>query len=204
MYTRMPQFGEPNLRHLPDLLSRLDSLKRVDFLLPKPESNNPKEQSREKEMRAGWRELVGDRALNCIACHSFDGQASNQRGIDLMVMTQRLQPGWYYQYMINLSAFRPRTVMPTSWPDGKAVFTTSDRCVPVTKMGCCTEMRITRSTKPRPRNRWRKYSFTYTVGLDRALSFHHLISNQVERTRLILLRGDFCSGSIPGQTPCSR
>lgn len=124
MYTRMPQFGEPNLRHLPDLFSKLDSLKSVEFSLPKPESNNPKEQAREKEMRAGGRELVGDKALNCIACHSFNGQAPNQKGIDLMVMTQRLQPSWYFQYMINPSAFRPRTVMPTSWPDGKAVITT--------------------------------------------------------------------------------
>ena len=123
MATRMPQFGEPNLRHLPELFARLDGVKKVEFALPRPEGGNQKERDREKEMRAAGRELVGDKGLYCIACHSFNGSAPNKQGIDLMTFNERLQPSWFYHFVRDPNAFRPRTVMPTAWPDGKAVHT---------------------------------------------------------------------------------
>ncbi len=52
MATRMPQFGEPNLRHLPDLFARLDEVKKIDFSLPMSEGGTQKERDREREMRA--------------------------------------------------------------------------------------------------------------------------------------------------------
>ena len=124
MFTRMPQFGESNLSHLPKLFARLDAVKKFEFSLPNVESPNEKERAREREMRAGGRELLGNKAFNCIACHTFNGKSSNFKGIDLMISYQRLQPNWFYQYLIDPGAFRPRTIMPTSWPDGKAILKT--------------------------------------------------------------------------------
>jgi mono/diheme cytochrome c family protein len=123
MNTRMPQYGEPNLRHLPDLLAALDAggVKPVAFSLPKPEGRTQQERDREKEMRAAGRELVGDQGLNCIACHTFNGKTPGKAGIELLASTGRVQPSWFYHFLRAPNAFRPRTVMPSSWPDGQAV-----------------------------------------------------------------------------------
>ncbi len=82
---------------------------------PNPESRTEREREREKLLRAGGRELLGDKGLNCVACHNFNGKAAliNQ-GIDLLTSYQRLQPGWLNSYLRNPGAFRPRTVMPTA------------------------------------------------------------------------------------------
>ena len=121
MATRMPQYGTANLQHLPAVFSRLDILKSAEMKIPSPESRSESEREREKLLRAGGRELLGDKGLNCIACHNFNGKAAliNQ-GIDLLTSYQRLQPGWFNSYLRNPGAFRPRTVMPTAWPNGIA------------------------------------------------------------------------------------
>ncbi len=121
MATRMPQYGTANLQHLPAVFSRLDELKSTDMKIPSPESRSESERDREKLLRAGGRELLGDKGLNCIACHNFNGKAAlvNQ-GIDLLTSYQRLQPGWFNSYLRNPGAFRPRTIMPTAWPNGVA------------------------------------------------------------------------------------
>ena len=121
MMTRMPQFGEPNLRHLPDLFAMLDAVKPVAFSLPKSEGRTEMENAREREMRAAGRELVGDKGLNCVACHTFNGKKPSKAGIELLTTNERLQPDWFYHFVRDPSAFRPRTIMPTSWPEGKAV-----------------------------------------------------------------------------------
>ncbi|HZZ79040.1 MAG TPA: c-type cytochrome [Gemmataceae bacterium] len=124
MLTRMPQFGESNLSHLPKLFADLDSVAKVDLSIPNVESPNKKERERERELRVAGREMLGNKALNCIACHTFNGKASNFKGIDLMISYQRLQPSWFYHYLRDPNAFRPRTIMPTSWPDGQAMLKT--------------------------------------------------------------------------------
>ncbi len=125
MATRMPQYGTGNLQHLPALFSRLDVLKGAEMKIPSPESRSESEREREKLLRAGGRELLGDKGLNCVACHNFNGKAAlvNQ-GIDLPTSYQRLQPGWFNSYLRNPGAFRPRTVMPTAWPNGIAAHKT--------------------------------------------------------------------------------
>ncbi|MBM3992796.1 MAG: c-type cytochrome [Planctomycetes bacterium] len=124
MLTRMPQFGESNLEHLPKLFASLDAVAKVELAIPNVESPNKKEREREKELRAAGREMLGSRAFNCIACHTFNGKASNFKGIDLMISYQRLQPSWFYHYLRDPNAFRPRTIMPSSWPDGKSMLKT--------------------------------------------------------------------------------
>lgn len=125
MSTRMPQYGTANLRHLPDVFARLDHLDGPGMLIPNPETQNDEEREREKRLRAAGRELLGDKGANCIACHTFNGKAAQlNQGIDLLTSYQRLQPAWFNAYLRNPGAFRPRTVMPTAWPNGRAVFTT--------------------------------------------------------------------------------
>ncbi len=123
MSTRMPQYGEENLKHVPALFARLDVLDGPEMKIPSPESQDEKEREREKIMRAAGRELLGDKGTNCVACHQFNAKAANvNQGIDLLTSYERLQPAWFYKYLLNPGAFRPRTVMPTAWPDGKSNF----------------------------------------------------------------------------------
>ncbi|MFO0816933.1 MAG: c-type cytochrome [Pirellulales bacterium] len=123
MATRMPQYGAANLHHFPDLVARLDKLEGPEMKIPSPESRSEREREREKQLRPAGRELLGDKGLNCITCHSFNGKAASlNQGIDLLTSYERLQPQWFYQYLKNPGAFRPRTVMPTAWPNGEATF----------------------------------------------------------------------------------
>lgn len=125
MSTRMPQYGTANLHHLPDLFGRLDHLDGPEMKIPNPETRDDSEREKEKLMRAAGRELLGDKGANCIACHTFNGKAARlKQGIDLLTSYQRLQPAWFNAYLRNPGAFRARTVMPTAWPNGRAVFTT--------------------------------------------------------------------------------
>lgn len=125
MVTRMPQYGTTNLQHLPGLFRRLDFLTGPEMKIPNPESRNESEREQERLIRAAGRELLGDKSANCVACHQFNGKAANvNQGIDLLTSYERLQPEWFNRYLRNPGAFRPRTVMPTAWPDGVAAFNT--------------------------------------------------------------------------------
>ena len=125
MATRMPQYGSANLQHLPAVFARLDVLTSKAMNIPSVESRSESDRNREKLLRAGGRELLGDKGLNCVACHGFNGKAApGSQGIDLITTTQRLQPGWYNSYLRNPGAFRPRTVMPSAWSNGIAAHKT--------------------------------------------------------------------------------
>ena len=125
MAARMPQYGTANLQHLPAVFSRLDVLKSTEMHIPSSEGRTEGEREQEKLVRAAGRELLGDKGVNCIACHSFNGKAAQlNQGIDLLTSYERLQPGWFNSYLRNPGAFRPRTVMPTAWPNNVAAFRT--------------------------------------------------------------------------------
>ena len=125
MTTRMPQYGTANLHYLPSLFSRLDVLSGTEMKIPHPESRTDSEREREKLLRAAGRELLGDKGVNCVACHNFNGKAAHtNQGIDLLTSYPRLQPVWFNSYLRNPGAFRPRTVMPTAWPNGIAAHKT--------------------------------------------------------------------------------
>jgi len=116
MLTRMPQFGEANLRHLPELFARVDTVKAVEFAIPRKE--------RERELRTAGHQLLGDKGLNCITCHNFNGKPSpGFKGIDLTTTNERLKPSWFYHFMRDPAAYRRGIIMPTYWPGGKAVRT---------------------------------------------------------------------------------
>ena len=121
MATRMPQFGTVNLQHVPELFTRLDVLKGPELIIPESDSKNAKDRDLAKVLRPAGRELLGDKGLNCVNCHNFNGKPSpTNRGIDLMTSYERLQPGWFKTFILNPGALRPRIVMPTAWPDGVA------------------------------------------------------------------------------------
>ncbi len=124
MTTRMPQYGTDNLQHLPGLFRRLDVLSGPGMKILDPKSRSESERQHEKLIREAGRELLGDKGANCVACHNFNGKAANvNQGIDLITSYERLQPAWFHSYLQNPGAFRPRTVMPTAWPDGVSAFT---------------------------------------------------------------------------------
>ncbi len=121
MSTRMPQFGSSNLHQLPDLFARTDVLKSREMKIPSPEGRSDAEREREKLLRKAGQELLGDKGLNCINCHNFNGKpAPVNKGIDLMTSYQRLRPGWFNSFLRNPGEFRPRILMPTAWSNGMA------------------------------------------------------------------------------------
>ncbi|MDP1799251.1 MAG: hypothetical protein Q8K78_17280, partial [Planctomycetaceae bacterium] len=125
MATRMPQYGTANLQHLSAVFRRLDVLHGPEMKIPHPDSRAEKDRDREKLLRAAGRELLGDKGVNCVACHNFNGKAAQtNQGIDLLTSYPRLQPAWFNSYLRNPGAFRPRTVMPTAWPNGVAAHKT--------------------------------------------------------------------------------
>ncbi len=121
MSVRMPQYGTSNLHQLAELLARTDVLESREMKIPSPESRSDEEREREKLLRKAGQELLGDKGLNCINCHNFNGKpAPVNKGIDLMTSYQRLQPDWFNSFLRNPGAFRPRILMPTAWSNGIA------------------------------------------------------------------------------------
>lgn len=112
MHTRMPKFKEDNLIHLPDMLAKADKVESISFV-------EPKRQERGK-IRSAGHQLVGDKGLNCVTCHNFNGKDSpGFKGIDLLASYERLQPSWFYRFMLNPADFRPGIVMPNYWAGGQ-------------------------------------------------------------------------------------
>ncbi len=116
MKTRMPQYGTEALAGLSGRLHDVDQREPFDF--------PPIPGDRQKEMREGATMLLGDKGLNCIACHNYNGNDSpGMKGLDIMTSYQRLQPGWFNQFMRAPAKFRPGIIMPAFWPEGKALQT---------------------------------------------------------------------------------
>lgn len=116
MTTRMPQYGREALGGLPGLLAKVD-------LVPVVELPEPGQEDRPMVSNGGHL-LLGTDGLNCISCHNYNGKdGPGMKGLDLITTYQRLQPGWYYEFMQNPSKHRPGIIMPNYWPDGKAVQT---------------------------------------------------------------------------------
>lgn len=112
MKTRMPQYGEHNLGHLMDLFQATDKLSETKFAKVEDQ----------KEARKLGLHIVGNRALNCVACHTFQYKLSDTMpAVDLTEMAQRLKKDWFYQYMLAPQKFSPNTVMPSYWPGGVAL-----------------------------------------------------------------------------------
>jgi mono/diheme cytochrome c family protein len=116
MTTRMPQYGTRGLADLAALFAEVDKMEPIELAPPGREE--------QPQMRDGAHTLLGDQGLNCIACHNYNGKESpGMKGLDLMTSYQRLQPAWFNEFMRNPAKFRPGIIMPSYWPDGKALQT---------------------------------------------------------------------------------
>ncbi len=112
MKTRMPQFGEPNIQPLIEWFQATDQLDPIEF--------TPVDDA--KKMRELGHQLVGNKGLNCVACHTYQYKPSDTMpAVDLTEMAERLHKDWFYQYMLQPQKFSPNTVMPSFWPGGKAI-----------------------------------------------------------------------------------
>ncbi len=108
MATRMPSFGERNVRHLVDLFAGLDSLPTEE-----------REPAFSLEIIDAGRRLVGTRGLGCIQCHTFAGHRSlGVPAVDLADVTDRLRPGWFTRLLADPGSLNQLTRMPLMWNDG--------------------------------------------------------------------------------------
>lgn len=74
------------------------------------------------EVLEAGRKLIGTQGgMNCITCHPWGAQPSlGIQALDIRSLDQRLRPEWFRSYVLNPAAYRPRTLMPSFWPDGKS------------------------------------------------------------------------------------
>jgi len=112
LHTRMPNFASRNLAHLPKALIEADQggKHKADRYFA------------DGDIEIG-RELMGTKGgLGCIMCHNWkDRKSLGIPGMNLATTTQRLQPAWFKQNMLDPGQLRPRTLMPTFWPKGIGV-----------------------------------------------------------------------------------
>jgi len=111
MATRMPQFGDRNVGHLPKAFEQADS---------GPINQAAAGDSSAMDAKFG-RNLVGTGGFSCISCHTFGPHKSlGIPAMDLTQMTKRLQKDWFHRYLLDPQSLRPGTRMPTFWPEGKS------------------------------------------------------------------------------------
>ncbi|MCA9054557.1 MAG: hypothetical protein KDA75_12010, partial [Planctomycetaceae bacterium] len=112
MRTRMPKFGERNVGHLGAAFAKLDRREEAELAV----IDEPLHR-----VKATGRQLVGDKGLACIKCHTFGPhRATGIQAIGLLEMPRRLRDDWFLRYLVNPNDYRPGTRMPTGFPDGQA------------------------------------------------------------------------------------
>ena len=114
--TRMPGFGDAFSEQLTELLIRCDQ-PPAHAIAPLPEDRK----AAEVITKLG-RDLVGEKGMNCITCHVFAGEQAGAMGaIDLVHSTgERLRPEWFAGFLRDPYRYKPTTLMPQFFPDGKS------------------------------------------------------------------------------------
>ncbi len=108
MLTRMPKFGANNVGALRKLFAGVDTM---------PELPATKFTDSPRAIKQHGRRMIGSKGFSCIKCHSFGNfKATGIQSIDLQIMTRRVKKDWFLTYMQNPQVFRPRTRMPSAWP----------------------------------------------------------------------------------------
>lgn len=73
------------------------------------------------EAVATGRTTAGSKGFGCVTCHSFgEYQSTGVKGMDLSIQHQRLQPGWFREWLLHPAKHRPGTRMPAFWPKDDA------------------------------------------------------------------------------------
>jgi len=118
-HTRMPRFGQQNLRGLADDLIAAD----------REPSRPPKVADSPEAQRAAGRLLMGAvGGFNCIACHHFnDSKAATMQMVDLADVTDRIHEDWFQRWIRSPGDYNPGTRMPTYLPHGDVLDADLDR-----------------------------------------------------------------------------
>ena len=117
MQLRMPQYGEPNVGHLPTSLAASEGIAPDDTVHKVAIS---------PQAIGDGRTIVGKGGLGCISCHDISGIANTgTRGPDLATINQRVRYEWYEQWLHQPLRMAPGTRMPQAFVDGKSTLATS-------------------------------------------------------------------------------
>lgn len=104
---RMPIFGGSVAKRMTSVLRKAD----------KPSKENPLVEGSPDE----GVKLVGAGGMNCITCHGLGKWKSiGIQALNLEGSHERLEPFWFKEYMLDPTAYRPGTLMPSFWPKGKS------------------------------------------------------------------------------------
>ena len=110
MPVRMPVFPKPAIEELPTLIAQADGRSEeaaAQTVFPGTSGT---------EMMQAGRQLMD---VGCVQCHAFKGQAlPGTVGVDLEGVTNRVNPEWFYKFLLNPATLKARTRMPTFFPNG--------------------------------------------------------------------------------------
>lgn len=111
MRIRMPIFPADQVDDLPSWMAEADRIDEV------PRSENEVFGDISGLAEAG--RLLLD--TGCVQCHSLRGDAlPGVVGIDLDGITGRVEPQWFHDFLLDPGKLKPRTRMPTFFPNGKS------------------------------------------------------------------------------------
>ncbi len=108
---RMPQFPAHAVKPLPELFQSVDA---------------PQTKPQTEAQVFGKLTGLADKGRvlldnGCVQCHSFRGEAlPGVMGVDLEGITHRVHPQWFQEFLLKPNQLKPRTRMPTFFPDGQS------------------------------------------------------------------------------------
>ncbi len=110
MSIRMPVYGQSIVKSLPV------AFRRHDFQESPPFAGFAK--GDKQSQRDAGRQLMD---TGCVQCHSFRGHAlPGVVGVDLHDIGSRVQPKWLHDFLLDPGSLKPRTRMPTFFPEAKS------------------------------------------------------------------------------------
>ncbi|QDV71047.1 Cytochrome c [Rosistilla carotiformis] len=113
MQIRMPKFPGGVAKSMVPLLTKVDG---ASSKLTDRSADQVFGETKGKELIEAGRQLMD---AGCVQCHQFDGDSlPGIVGIDLNQVSQRLQPQWFHDFLLNPGSLKKQTRMPTFFPDG--------------------------------------------------------------------------------------
>lgn len=112
MAMRMPQFGKENIGAMPELMAAHAGVwADRDVAEPKPDD----------KAVADGRNLIGEKGLNCISCHTWGDQPpTGSAGPSLTQFGRRLRSDWWRAYVLNPPRYKPGTRMTEFFKPGRS------------------------------------------------------------------------------------
>ena len=112
MRIRMPVFPLAEVGALPALFSQ------TDFGQDKKQPTEKTVFGDQANLAEAGRQLLD---TGCVQCHPLRTEAlPGVIGVDLAGITTRVHPKWFHDFLLNPAELKPRTRMPTFFPNGKS------------------------------------------------------------------------------------